>query len=109
MDQPTSEPLPPDGTDARIARAEPTRGAPAWLWILTLLLVAGVTIMQRPEADSPKEAKREAAGLGTIKAPKRDVMILLGKMMLAIRRELGANSTPPASPSAGLAGTGSPD
>jgi membrane protease YdiL (CAAX protease family) len=62
------------------------------LWIVTAILLAVVIIMQRPPVADPKDALEDAAGLGTIEAPKSDIMILLGKLRLNVMSEAPRNT-----------------
>jgi membrane protease YdiL (CAAX protease family) len=57
-----------------------------WLAALTVMLVAGVWWMQRPEGEDAAAAKKARTGLN-VKAPKSDPLILLGKVMLAVEQE----------------------
>ena len=58
-----------------------------WLTVVTLILLAAVVVLQRPEAHDPKEDEiaRQAAA---VTAPHMGPFILLGKMLVAFKDDV---------------------
>jgi membrane protease YdiL (CAAX protease family) len=62
-----------------------------WLWIVAAVLLGATVFLQRPGAPDAGRVDQAVKGLGKVEAPDSDVMILLGKLTLAMRELSPAN------------------
>ena len=93
-DQSNPRPTSPGSLPPKPFPSTPIRhSSPWWLWVLTIGLLGTVVFLQRPEPSDPAIGQKAAAGLGAIKPPKTDPMILLGKLLMAVR-EVSPLNTP---------------
>lgn len=80
----------PDPTSAPPTHPGPLGSRRVWrlpkvvLWIITLGLLGVTVMLQRPDAPSENEVHLVRVGLEPVRAPKRDVLILLGKLQEAM-------------------------
>ena len=83
----THTPHHPDPFHAQLSNpGTPVRhGSPWWLWVLTIGLLGTVVWLQRPEPADPTGSAHAAAGLGEIKPPQVDAMVIMGKLLFSVR------------------------
>jgi membrane protease YdiL (CAAX protease family) len=88
MDAPNDPIRPQSNSSADIGEPRPRR---VWrlpkpvLWVIAIGLLGVVTYLQRPEDPTPEEIHQAQVGLDKIVAPKRDILIVMGKLKEAMK------------------------